>query len=135
MTRAVRGIVLRESMANNLLPEGLPVHVRRAYPYLVDGRYPVEVLDITMDSDQCEHVAKKLSAALRPTGYYAHIIDGDEMIICFPDTVVRIRRGDDVSQEHARVIGVACGIPRHQMRFEALFFEDHPKFSPPTVES
>ena len=91
----MRGIVLRESLVGGQLPMPMPAVVVRRYPYRLDGRLPVEVVELTVTTGRALAVAMQLAEALLPERFYAHLVDQSRMYVCFPDCVVLVRRGDN----------------------------------------
>jgi hypothetical protein len=98
----------------------------RRYPYLLDGRTPVEVIELAATHRQALTVAMELAEALLPERFYAHLLDDSRMYVCFPNCLVLVQRGDDASARHAQEIGARYGIPARQMRFGEMFDNDHP---------
>jgi hypothetical protein len=122
----VRGIVLRESLVDGVLPMPMSATVVRRYPHLLDGRTPVEVIELAVTRDRTLAVAMQLAQALLPERFYAHLVDDTRMYVCFPNCLVVVHRGDDDSIRQAQEIGARFGIPARQMRFGEMFDNDHP---------
>jgi hypothetical protein len=122
----MRGIVLKQSLIGGELPMPLSATVVRRYPYLLDGRTPVEVIELIVTRERTLPVAMQLAQALLPKGFYAHLFDDARMLVCFPNCVVRIQRGDEELARQAQDIGGRFGIPARQMRFAEMFDNDHP---------
>lgn len=122
----MRGIVLRESLAGGALPMPMPATVVRRYPYLLDGRTPVEVIELAVTHERALAVAMQLAQALLPERFYAHLLDDMRMYVCFPNCLVVVHRGDEASIRQAQEIGARFGIPARQMRFGEMFDNDHP---------
>jgi hypothetical protein len=122
----MHGIVLRESLIGTALPMPMPATVVRRYPYLLDGRTPVEVIELAVTRDRTLAVAMQLAQALLPERFYAHLVDETCMYVCFPNCLVLVRRGDDGSVRLAQEIGTRFNIPARQMRFGEMFDNDHP---------
>jgi hypothetical protein len=122
----VRGVVLRESLVDGALPMPMPATVVRRYPYLLDGRTPVEVIELAVTRDRALAVAMQLAQALLPERFYAHLVDDVCMYVCLPNCLVFVRRGDDNSVRRAQEIGAHFDIPARQMRLGEMFDNDHP---------
>jgi hypothetical protein len=122
----VRGILLREGLVGGAVPMPMPATVVRRYPHLLDGRTPVEVIELAVTRDRALAVAMQLAQALLPERFYAHLVDDTRMYVCFPNCLVVVRRGDDGSVRQAQEIGARFGIPARQMRFGEMFANDHP---------
>lgn len=122
----VRGIVLKESLLRGDLTMPMSVTVVRRYPYLLDGRTPVEVLELAVTRERVLAVAMLIAEALLSARFYAHLLDSARMYVCFPNCLVLVQRGDDDSVRRAQVIGTRFGIPIRQMRFAEMFDRDHP---------
>ena len=122
----MRGIVLKQSLIGGELPMPLSATVVRRYPYLLDGRTPVEVIELVVTRERTLAVAMQLAQALVPERFYAHLVDDTRMYVCFPNCVVQVQRGDEGSVRQAQDIGTRFGIPVRQMRFGEMFDNDHP---------
>ena len=122
---AYRGIILRESLVSGDLPECLRPFVETEYPYLLDGVLPVTVIRLQVPAADILSAAWAVALALRPERYFANFTGDDDMFVALPNTLVRILRNDPTTADYARVVGQLHNIPHHQMRFEAMFEEDH----------
>lgn len=122
----MRGIVLRESLADGVLPLPFPAVVVRSYPHLLDRRIPVEVIELTVTRPRAADIALRLAGVMLPRGFYAHLVDDTDMIVIFPRCVLQIPRGDEGAARTARRVGSLFGIPDRQMRFQEMFSVDHP---------
>ncbi len=90
----MRGIVLKQSLIGGELPMPLSATVVRRYPYLLDGRTPVEVIELVVTRERTLAVAMQLAQALVPERFYAHLVDDTRMYVCFPNCVVQVQRAD-----------------------------------------
>ncbi|MGW2331619.1 hypothetical protein ACWC5C_38535 [Streptomyces sp. NPDC001700] len=122
----VRAVVIAESLADGQLPQEFADREDRRYPHLLDEHTPIEIIELTVPAGQAPALALALSKALVPRLYYAHLLDEEQMLIAFPDTVVRIDRGNHDAVAHAQAIGALFGIPTEQMRFAEMWDTDHP---------
>ncbi|MGQ0776167.1 MAG: hypothetical protein ACT4NY_17365 [Pseudonocardiales bacterium] len=122
----VRGIVLKESLVHGDLPMPMSATVVRRYPYLLDGRMPVEVIELAVTRKWVLAVAMQIAEALLPGRFYAHLLDSARMYVCFPNCLVLVQRGENDSVQRAQEIGTRFGIPIRQMRFAEMFDRDHP---------
>ncbi|HEY7483622.1 MAG TPA: hypothetical protein VH912_04100 [Streptosporangiaceae bacterium] len=128
---SMRGIVFRESLVAGSLPAEPPATVARRYRYLLDGTFPVEVIELRVAARAAPALAMRLAEALHPARYYAHIVGADRMYVIFPSCVAIVRRGDAESAGRAQEVGRRFGIPMRQMRFLEMFEIDHPDALPP----
>lgn len=130
----MRGIVLKEGLVGGALPMPMPATVVRRYPYRLDGRIPVEVIELAVSPQRTAAVAMRLAEALLPRRFYAHLVGEDRMYVCFPNCVVLVHRGDSASVRQAQEIGTRFDIPLRQMRFGEMFDRDHPDAVAPEAE-
>jgi len=121
-----RGIVLRESLASGELPVSLRSSVETEYQYHLDGVLPVTVIRLQVPAADLLPVVWTVALALHPERYFANFTGPEDMLVTFPNTLVRVLRIDPTTAIHARQVGALFGIPAHQMRFEAMFDADHP---------
>ncbi|MEU7031491.1 hypothetical protein AB0A60_32945 [Streptomyces sp. NPDC046275] len=122
----MRAIVITESLTDGQVPQAPGVSEIRRYRHLLDDRTPIEIVELTVPADQAPAYAHQLADALLPRLYYAHLIDEEQMLVAFPHTVVRIRRGGERAIALAQSIGALVGIPAEQMRFAEMWDTDHP---------
>lgn len=123
---SARGLIIRESLTDDALPEALLPYVTKRYTHLLGGIKPVEVAVLEAPANSIPEVAGTLAARLRFPGYYAHFIDGDRLWVIFPHCICFVLRGDQASADRCVAIGSLFGIPENQMKFQALFEVDHP---------
>ncbi|MGW5515364.1 hypothetical protein [Nocardia africana] len=121
-----RAVVIRESLAGGELPAGLVTSEGREYPHLLDEATPIHIIEFPVAAVTALQVAMQLSESLLPQKYYAHLVRDDDMLIAFPNTVVRLRRNDTAGERNAQAIGRVFAIPDEQMRFLEMFAVDHP---------
>ncbi|WP_432141128.1 hypothetical protein [Streptomyces sp. bgisy084] len=126
MSEPLRAVVITESLEGGRLPEALRALESRRYPHLLDERTQVEIIELAVPAAQAAGVALTLADAVLPRLYYAHLIDSLQMLVAFPDTVVRIHRDDAAAVERAQSIGALFDIPAGQMRFAEMWDTDHP---------
>lgn len=121
-----RGLILKESMTNGKIPESIAGSVETEYQYRLDGVIPVTVIRLQIPATDLLPAAWEVALALLPEHYFANFIGSDDMVVAFPNALVRILRNAPATAELARSVGRHFGIPDHQMRFDAMFAEDHP---------
>ncbi|MCX4098042.1 hypothetical protein [Nocardia sp. alder85J] len=121
-----RAVVIRESLLGEKLPADLPAIGAREYPHLLDEATPIHIIEFPVDQDAALNVAMQLAEALLPEKYYAHLVRDTDMLIAFPNTIVRLRVGDEPGERRVRAIGRTFAIPDEQMRFLEMFDVDHP---------
>lgn len=129
----MRGIVFREGLRAGVLPPSLRTAVARTYPYMLDRRIPVEVIELTVPDREALAVAMQLAQHLLPERYYAHVVGETRMYVAFPGCVALIARDDAEAAQRAQRIGQGFSIPLRQMRFIEMFDNDHPDAAAPTT--
>ncbi|WP_171053373.1 hypothetical protein [Streptomyces marianii] len=125
----LRAVVITESLTGGTLPAAFSGLEDRRYAHLLDEQTPIEIIELTVPADRAPALALELAAVLKPRLFYAHLLDGERMLVAFPHTVVAIRRGDAAAIAHAQAVGSLFGIPDEQMRFAEMFDTDHPDAS------
>lgn len=127
--KVYRGILIKESFHDAQFPAGVVPHVTETYSYKLDGTIPVTVAKLMIPSDRVQEVSWEVAENLLPTRYYAHFVSEHDLMVAFPNAVVRVLRNELQTSETARKVGRLFDIPDHQMKFELLFDQDHPKIS------
>lgn len=122
----MRAIIVRESLRGGVLPREVQEGQIREYSHALGGKQRVTIIESDVSWDSAPHIALELAARLLDRKFYAHIVDGERMLISFPRTVVEVRRGEEAAQKVAQRIGTLFSIPLQQMQFLAMFDEDHP---------
>lgn len=124
----VKGLIIRESLIGNNLPNNLCHFVNNEYNHQLEGDKspPVKIYVLMVPKSNISDVSIQLAKQLVPKFYYAHFIVEDVLHVIFPNTVCLVNRNDRLSAEQCRVIGRIFDIPDEQMPFEHLFDDDHP---------
>jgi hypothetical protein len=123
----VRGLIIRESLRTRRLPLIIRDRVDKCYSHLLGGERPVEVIVVRVPEMALASASFALADELLPQGFYAHFVTSDRIIVVFPHCISIVIRGDSESTERAKQIGRSFGISDSQMKFQAMFEEDHPK--------
>lgn len=121
-----KGLIVRESLIDEQLPQFLKSYVSRCYPHSIDGINNIEIIELNLDNQAVSDVALQIAQHLKPRLYYAHFVDGDTMTIVFPKAVCLIVKGDSESLLRAQALGLTYNISLEQMQFDKMFYEDHP---------
>lgn len=124
--KTARGIVLRQSLQTEVLPEEIARWVADQHPHLLSGKDEVDVLVLLCPHQELWELLVTLARQLKPTRYYAHFVSGDTMYVVFPSCIALLARDDELTAHRARDIGAVYGIPDVEMKFEQLFKMDHP---------
>lgn len=125
-TMKYRGIILKESLLEEVFPEELKPFVELTYPYMLDGIHPMTVYRLGVPEDKVNWLAWLLAGKLKPELYFAQISSADTIMVVFPHTLVKVQRELPLTSTIARTIGKCFGIQAHQMKFEEMFDKDHP---------
>lgn len=122
-----RGLVLRQSLLAEELPNSLRHFVVNTHDHLLGGKKSVEVLILECEGTQLLSLVDKLSRMIKKSGFYAHfIVASSLMYVVFPFCIVSIQRDNPATAELARKVGALFNIPQNEMKFEQLFEVDHP---------
>lgn len=127
--KVYRGILIKESFHAAQFPAGVVTHVTETYSYKLDGTIPVTVAKLIIPTALIHEVSWEVAKNLLPSKYYAHFVCEHELMVSFPNAVVQVLRDELQTSENARKVGRLFDIPNHQMKFELLFDQDHPKNS------
>lgn len=124
----MRAIIIKESLRQSEVPASFPGTLHHQFRHQLDENADTEItiLEYLVPTGQALEAGMLLAENLLTTKYYAHLLDGDHMLIAFPDCLLRLARGDDNGQRQAQAIGALFDIPVSQMRFLEMFDADHP---------
>ena len=125
-TDSYRGIVLKESLIDGVLPPAARRYLVVEYPYALDGKEPMTVFRLTVPAEAALVVAENLSHSLLTEKFFAQLTGRSEMLIVFPGKYVTVLRDRPETASTARLLGNQFGIPDYQMKFEKMFDNDHP---------
>ena len=121
----MRAVVVRESVKEPRLLEGIPGREISRYPLALNGQ-PVEIIEIEIPEAGVFDACLQLADALLPKLYFAQIQDSERMFVMFPNSISLVGRGDVGAERAAQNIGSLFGIPASQMRFLDMFATTHP---------
>ena len=80
------------------------------------GLPPVwSAMEFELGEERAEELAKSLSGALDPIGWYANFSSPTETFFVYPNRVFRYLRGDSQGRAAAQAHGRTLGIPDHQL--------------------
>ncbi|MFJ9613479.1 hypothetical protein [Streptomyces noursei] len=116
----LRAVVIGGSLKEGSLPAAFASMEDRRYPSRLGEQTEIEIIELTVPTQQVAAMALELSAALKPRFFYAHLLDKQRMLVVFPRTVVEIPRGDAGAVSHASSVGSLFRIPVEQMRFAEM---------------
>jgi hypothetical protein len=125
-TEIARGLVIRQSMVGEVLPEMLTQFVVAEHAHLLGGTEPVDVLVLECRDCELWPLLEVVAQQMKPSRYYAHFVSGSIMYVVFPSCIVLVSRNDKATAQRAREIGSIFSIPDERMKFEQLFEMDHP---------
>ena len=125
-SKPIRGLVLLQSLKNEMLLEALRPMMVDQHQYLLGGVMLVDVLVLSIQKESLHEALFTVAGILKAQSYYAHFIDGDYLYIVYPHCVCRMIRNDREAERYCQRIGRNLSIPETQMRFNDLFDKDHP---------
>lgn len=125
-----RGLVVAQSLTEGCLPVAFCGRIVGRQEHSISGA-PVTILEVTVAAGDIDRAVDQLTDQLRSPGWYAHLVNGDDMIVVLPGEHVRVSRGDRTALARAQAAGARHGVPTSQLRFDELFDSDHPADSKP----
>lgn len=116
-----KGIVLKESIENNLLLD--LVKIVRTEKEKLEGENRAMIFHkIELDDNKKDEFIRKAIKLIKP-GFYLHVVKDKVMYVVFKGKMFKFSRGYP-ELETARNYGKSIGIPEKQMPFEYLI--NHP---------
>lgn len=129
-TSTGHGVIILESLLTGRLPATLECFIERTHQHWLGGSRLTTIAVLTIPAPHIRDTAARIASLLRPTGFYAHIVWQDQLLVIFPNTVVDVDPTDTAGLANIRSIGATYGIPERQMPFEHLAATDHPNDAP-----
>ena len=108
-----KGTIIEESLLDNRFLNSFKVNkVRISSAEKPEDRwhlYEVEAMPAQID---------RLATQLKPTGWYTHFWQGDDVTVVFPGKKFEIKYSDQTTWREAIVYGESIGIPAEQLDFK-----------------
>ena len=120
----LKGTIILESLRENASISGFQFVVReigrgrpKLSPQQVAAGFPSvwSAMEFELGEEMAENLAKSLSHALNPIGWYANFSSQGETFIVYPGRIFRYPRGDPAGRAAAQAFGRTLGIPEHQL--------------------
>jgi len=122
----IKGMVIRESFANETIPPLLDNFVVERRQHTLAGVEKVHIVTVIVPTAEFLATLTETSLALKPTRFYAHFVDGRSMYVVFPRSIVIVAApDDDQSISLCRLLGQAFSIPELQMNIPLMFKFGH----------
>lgn len=74
---------------------------------------------VEVPEEKVEEIIKFLKDHLKPEGWYAHLIKGNEMVVVYKDKEFKVKEGDDYTP--MRAYGLSQGTLEDQLPDQGLF--------------
>lgn len=120
-----RGLIIKESL-KDFDDKPFQAYVVHKYRHLMDKKFEIEIQELSVPDDEIFTVADEASKRLLPQKFYAHFLNPPEMIVAYPNTIVRVYRNDAESVKLCKKIGCLFGIENRLMKYDEMFEKDHP---------
>jgi hypothetical protein len=114
-------------MKDGDVPKPLLRFVARRYSHYLRGNIASRIVRLEFHRDKLPIVLFALSQALKPDGYYSHVVINNEMFVVLPGAFVQITRGDRESLDRAIALAISHDVPRSNTAYAAMFDVDHPE--------
>ena len=86
---------------------------------------PVEVVMVSVERSKLFGAMTALSGSLMEKRFYAHFVDGDQMYVVYPSTIVTVSRGRTIDAAHCLRVGACFMVPPEQLPIEKMFEFGH----------
>jgi|SRR4051812_39755502 hypothetical protein len=116
----VDGSLIVESLKVGTHLKDLGIEAREIHRFRPDDVGPGQpdtwtVIEFSVPESRVEAVVEALSGALDQPGWYVDLRTAEETFVVFPGRVLRFPRGDRAGRAEAREVGLAFGVPEHQL--------------------
>ena len=108
-----KGTIVEESLLDNRLLNSFRINkVRISSAEQPEDRWHLYEVEATPEQ------IDKLATQLKPTGWYTHFWQGDDVIVVFPNKKFEIKYSDQGTWKDAIAYGESIGIPTEQLDFK-----------------
>jgi len=120
-----KGLIIKESL-KDLNTKPYEQYIVHKYRHLMDSQFDIEIHELNVPDNDVLEVAYDVSKRLLPMRFYAHFLKNPEMLVAYPNVVVRIDCEDKESIKVAQKVGHLFGIKKRLMKYDEMFERDHP---------
>lgn len=114
-----KGTIVEESLIDNRLLNSFKINkVRISSAEKPEDRWHLYEVEATPDQ------IETLAGQLKPTGWYTHFWQDDDVIVVFPNKKFEIKYSDQNTWKDAVVYGESIGIPSEQLDFKIDEYEN-----------
>ncbi len=108
-----KGTIVEESLLDNRLLNSFTINkVRISNAEKPEDRWHLYEVEATPEQ------IDELATQLKPTGWYTHFWQGDNVIVAFPSKKFGIKYSDQSTWQDAITYGESIGIPTEQLDFK-----------------
>ena len=108
-----KGTIVEESLVDNQLLNNFKINkIRISSAENPEDRWHLYEVEATPEQ------IDELAAQLRPTGWYTHFWQGDDVTVVFPNKKFEIKYSDPSTWNDAITYGESIGIPIEQLDFK-----------------
>ena len=113
-----KGTLVEESLLDNRIINGFKINkVRISSAEKPEDRWHLYEVEATPEQ------IDELATQLKPTGWYTHFWQGDDVVVVFPSKKFDIRYSDQSTWNDAIAYGESIGIPTEQLDFKLDEYE------------
>ncbi len=114
-----KGTIVEESLLDNRLLNSFRINkVRISNAEQPEDRWHLYEVEATLEQ------IDELATQLKPTGWYTHFWQGDNVIVVFPNKKFEIQYSDQSTWKDAIAYGEGIGIPTEQLDFKIDEYEN-----------
>lgn len=114
-----KGTIVEESLLDNRLLNNFKINnLRISNAEKPEDRWHLYEVEAT--SEQID----ELAIQLKPSGWYTHFWQGDDVIVVFPNKMFEIKYSDQSTWQDAIAYGENIGIPTEQLDFKIDEYDD-----------
>ena len=120
------GIVIKESITNELLLCKLKQSAISIYPHRLNGLINTTILKLEIPTIEVDAIGAEISKNILPNGFYAHFVINNDIMVIYPNRIFKFSMDQLTTINDCISYGESIGIKKELMQFDKMLYRDHP---------